>query len=85
MTVEVLPYNDGEAGGCWFCSAEATPNERGIMIDLNANGRLDDASAAITPNGGKIFQAKHQIAPFGSHAVIIDSAGNRVALQAEKL
>jgi predicted enzyme related to lactoylglutathione lyase len=85
MTIGILPHNDGEVGGCLFTSAEEKPNEKGIMIYLNANGRLDDAIAAVTPSGGKIVQPKHPIGPFGFRAVIIDSEGNRVALLAEKL
>lgn len=83
MTVGVLPHGDGEVGGCLFTSAEEKPNEKGIMIYLNANGRLDDAIAAVTPNGGKIVQPKHAIGPFGFRAVIIDSEGNRVALHSD--
>jgi predicted enzyme related to lactoylglutathione lyase len=85
MTIGILPHNDGDVGGCLFTSAEEKPSEKGIMIYLNANGRLDDAVAAVTPNGGKIVQPKHPIGPFGFRAVIIDSEGNRVALHAESL
>ena len=83
MTVGLLPHNDGEVGGCLFSSAEEKPSEKGIMIYLNANGRLDDAIAAVTPNGGKIVQPKHSIGPFGFRAIIIDSEGNRVALHSD--
>jgi predicted enzyme related to lactoylglutathione lyase len=83
MTVGLLPHNDGEVGGCLFSSAEEKPSEKGIMIYLNANGRLDDAIAAVTPNGGKIVQPKHPIGPFGFRAIIIDSEGNRVALHSD--
>jgi predicted enzyme related to lactoylglutathione lyase len=85
MTIGLLPHNDGEVGGCLFTSAEEQPNEKGIMIYLNANGRLDDAIAAVTANGGKIVQPKHSIGPFGFRAVIIGSEGNRVALHAESI
>jgi predicted enzyme related to lactoylglutathione lyase len=53
------------------------------MIYLNANGRLDDAIAVVTANGGKVVKPKHPIGPFGFRAVIIDSEGNRVALHAD--
>ena len=36
MTIGVLPHNDGEVGGCLSTSAEEKPNEKGIMIYLNA-------------------------------------------------
>jgi predicted enzyme related to lactoylglutathione lyase len=53
------------------------------MIYLNANGRLDDAIAAVAPNGGKVVQPKHPIGPFGFRAIINDSEGNRVALHSD--
>jgi predicted enzyme related to lactoylglutathione lyase len=44
---------------------------------------LDEAIAAVEPNGGKIVEPKHPIGPFGFRAVIIDSEGNRVALHSD--
>lgn len=81
--VGILPHNDGEVGGCLFSSAEEKPSDKGTMIYLNANGRLDDALAAVSANGGKIVQPKHPIGPFGFRAVILDSEGNRIALHSD--
>jgi len=53
------------------------------MIYLNADGRLNDALATVAVNGGKIIQPKQPIGPFGFRAIIIDSEGNRVALQSD--
>jgi predicted enzyme related to lactoylglutathione lyase len=83
MTVGILPHNDGEVGACLLPSAEERPSEKGVMIYLNANGRFDDAIAAVAPNGGKVVQPKHAIAPFGFRAIVIDSEGNRVALHSD--
>ena len=83
MTIGVLPHHDGEVGACLFASEEEKPSETGTMIYLNANGRLDDAIAAVIPNGGKIVKPKHPIGPFGFRAMIIDSEGNRVALHSD--
>jgi uncharacterized protein len=83
MTIGILPHDDGEVGACLFTSEEKKPSEKGTMIYLNASGRLDDAIAAVTPNGGKIVKAKHPIGPFGFRAIIIDSEGNRVALHSD--
>ncbi len=80
MTIGILPHNDGEVGACLFTSDEEKPSEKGAMIYLNANGRLDDAIAAVASNGGKVVKPKHSIGPFGFRAVVIDSEGNRVAL-----
>ena len=83
MTIGILPHNDGEVGGCLFTSAEEKPSDKGVMIYLNANGRLDDALSAVTLNGGKIIQPKHPIGPFGFRAVVLDSEGNRIALHSD--
>jgi len=81
--VGILPHNDGEVGGCLFASAQEKPADKGIMIYLNANGRLDEALASVAVNGGKVVQPKHSIGPFGFRAIIIDSEGNRVALHSD--
>ena len=52
----------------------------GVLVYLNAQGRLDEAVAAVESNGGKVLQPKHQIGPHGFRAVILDSEGNRLAL-----
>ncbi len=83
MTIGILPHNDGEVGGCLFSSADDKPSDKGPMIYLNANGRLDDAIAAVVPNGGKVLKPKHAIGPYGSRAVILDSEGNRLALHSD--
>jgi predicted enzyme related to lactoylglutathione lyase len=82
-TVGILPHNDGEVGGCLLASAEEAPSTQGIMIYLNANGRLDEAIAAALANGGKIVQARHPIGPFGFRAIVLDSEGNRIALHSD--
>ena len=83
MTIGILPHADGEVGGCLFTSNDEKPNEKGLMIYLNANGRLDDAIGAVAPSGGKILQPKHPIGPFGFRAIILDSEGNRLALHSD--
>lgn len=84
-TVGILPHNDGEVGGCLFASEERKPTDAGVLIYLNANGRLDDAIAAVVPNGGRIVEPKHPIGPFGFRAIILDSEGNRVALHSDQV
>ena len=83
MMIGVLPHNDGEVGGCLFTSPDEKPSDKGLMVYLNANGRLDDALSAVTANGGKIVEPKHQIGPFGFRAIVLDSEGNRIALHSD--
>jgi predicted enzyme related to lactoylglutathione lyase len=82
MALGLLPGFDGEnsVSGCLFSRAEEKPAASGILIYLNADGRLDDAIAAVAPNGGKVIQPRHQIGPHGFRAVVLDSEGNRIAL-----
>ncbi|HEX7231806.1 MAG TPA: VOC family protein [Candidatus Binatia bacterium] len=83
VTVGILPHNDGEVGGCLLTGQEEKPAKDGVMIYLNANGRLDEAVGAVAANGGSVIQPKHAISPFGFRAIVIDSEGNRVALHSE--
>ena len=82
-TMAILPHDDGEVGACLLSSADEQPGQNGAMIYLNANGRLDEALAAVVQHGGSVIKPKHTIAPFGFRAVVLDSEGNRVALHSE--
>jgi hypothetical protein len=83
VTVGILPHNDGEVGGCLLTNQEEKPGKDGVMIYLNASGRLDEAVAAVAMNGGSVIKPKHAIGPFGFRAIVIDSEGNRIALHSE--
>jgi uncharacterized protein len=83
MMIGILPHNDGEVGGCLLMSEDDKPSDKGILVYLNAQGRLDEAIAAVVPQGGKVLKPKHAIGPYGSRAIILDSEGNRVALHSD--
>ena len=83
MAIGILPHQDGEVGGCLFKSDTDEPSTKGPLLYLNANGRLDQAIGTVEANGGKIVQPKHQIGPYGSRAIILDSEGNRIALHSD--
>ncbi len=80
MSIGLLPGAESDVSGCLFTKAEDGPSDRGVLVYLNAQGRLDEAVAAVESNGGKVLQPKHQIGPHGFRAVILDSEGNRLAL-----
>jgi predicted enzyme related to lactoylglutathione lyase/uncharacterized protein YndB with AHSA1/START domain len=84
MKFAVLPHKENEVGGCLVpggCSGETvTPSANGPLVYLSCQGRLDEAINAVVPNGGKVLKPKHQIGPYGSRAVVLDSEGNRIAL-----
>jgi predicted enzyme related to lactoylglutathione lyase len=82
MTIGLFPGSDPDVTGCLFTSDEPgeKPSDHGLLVYLNAQGRLDEAVAAVEPHGGKVLKPKHPIGPYGFRAVVLDSEGNRVAL-----
>lgn len=78
----VLDHNDGN-GGCLVLNPEEVSN-KGVLIYLNADGRLKDAVSKVEPNGGTIITPIHPIGPHGFRAVVGDSEGNRIALHSTK-
>jgi uncharacterized protein len=80
MSIALLPGKDQEVSGCLYTSDKDKPGDHGVLVYLNAQGRLDEAVAAVATNGGKVLQPKHQIGPHGFRAVVVDSEGNRLAL-----
>lgn len=84
MTFAVLPHSEKDAvSGCLtpMKDMDAGPTPRkGALLYFNCQGRLDEAIAAVEPNGGKILQPRHAIGPYGFRAVVLDSEGNRIAL-----
>jgi predicted enzyme related to lactoylglutathione lyase len=80
MTIALLPGYDTDVSGCLFRSDETKPTDQGPLVYLNCDGRLDEAAAAVEPNGGKVLKPPHAIGPHGHRAVILDSEGNRIAM-----
>jgi uncharacterized protein len=83
MAFAVLHHEEGGVSGCLVPRSEHNdikPSDHGVLIYVNCQGRLDEAIAAVVPNGGKVLQPRHPIGPYGFRAVILDSEGNRVAL-----
>lgn len=76
----LLPHARDAVSGCLTSTRDAKPSREGPLIYLNAQGRLDEAVAAATSNGGQVLKPKHAIGPYGFRAVILDSEGNRIAL-----
>lgn len=80
VTIGLLPHADQDVSGCLVAGEGLKPSDVGPLIYLNADGRLDEAIAAVEPNGGKVVQPRHPIGPYGHRAIIRDSEGNQVAL-----
>ncbi len=81
MAIGILPHEGAEVGGCLVTAKDGEkPSASGPLVYLNAQGRLDQAIAAVEANGGKVQQPKHPIGPYGFRALVLDSEGNRLAL-----
>jgi predicted enzyme related to lactoylglutathione lyase len=74
----VIEHRDGNGGCLVPNSAEISTG--GIMIYLNADGRIRQAVAEVETHGGRVIEPVHPIGPHGFRAVIHDSEGNRIAL-----
>lgn len=79
MAFCVLDHGGGN-GGCLVMAPEKVTSAGGILVYLNAEGRIRDAVAKVGKHGGKVVDAVHSIGPHGYRAIVLDSEGNRVAL-----
>ncbi|MEZ6194622.1 MAG: VOC family protein [Planctomycetota bacterium] len=75
----VFEHDEGN-GGCLVPNPGEVADDRGVLIYLNADGRIRAAVAAVEANGGSILEPIHSIGPHGFRAIVRDSEGNRVAL-----
>ncbi len=83
MAFATFPHEGQEVSGCLTPGNDresARPSPDGVLLYFNCQGRLDQALAAVEPNGGKVLKPKHQIGPYGQRAIVLDSEGNRIAL-----
>jgi uncharacterized protein len=78
-SIGVIEHHDGN-GGC-LVNDEAEIGAGGVLIYLNVDGRIRDAVEKVLPHGGTVVKPVHSIGPHGFRAVVLDSEGNRVALQ----
>lgn len=74
-----LEHDEGN-GGCLVPRESEITSDKGVMIYLNVDGRIQDAVAKTAELGGKVVDPVTSIGPLGFRAVVIDSEGNRVAL-----
>lgn len=75
----LLEHDQGN-GGCLVPRPEEITADKGVMLYLNVNGRLEDALTQVKKFGGKIIEEIHSIGPHGFRAIILDSEGNRMVL-----
>ena len=75
----VLEHEDGN-GGCLVPKPEEVIGDKGLLLYLNAEGRIRAATDLVTKLGGTVLEGIHSIGPHGFRAIIRDSEGNRIVL-----
>jgi predicted enzyme related to lactoylglutathione lyase len=80
----LLPHSENNVAGCLVRMPDNQPSQKGPLVYLSVEGRLDEAIKAASEHGGKVLQARHPIGPHGHRAVIVDSEGNRLALHSQQ-
>jgi predicted enzyme related to lactoylglutathione lyase len=78
----LLEHGEGN-GGCVIDDKSAISADKGILVYMNANGRIRDAVRQTEAFGGSVVEPIHPIGPHGFRAIVIDSEGNRIALHSE--
>lgn len=79
--IGVLEHRDGN-GGCLVPKAGEITSTGGILVYLNADGRIREAVRQVESLGGRVVEPPQSIGPHGFRAIVIDSEGNRIALHA---
>ena len=75
----MLDHEKGN-GGCLIPNPNEISADKGIMVYMNVDGRIQDAMSKVEPGGGKILESTYQIGQHGFRSVILDSEGNRIVL-----
>ncbi|HPG94258.1 MAG TPA: VOC family protein [Dokdonella sp.] len=78
----VLDHDQGN-GGCLVVAPDEITGKSGVLVYLNANGRLREATDLASQHGGSVVEPPRSIGPHGSRAVVLDSEGNRIALHSQ--
>ena len=78
----ILEHEKGN-GGCLVVRPDEICSDKGLMLYLNVNGRIQNACQQVKKCNGKIITETHSIGPHGFRAIILDSEGNRIVLHSE--
>ena len=81
----LLPHAKTNVAGCLFVDESGEHiSDKGPLVYLNCDNRIDDAIAKVGEFGGKILEEKMSLGEHGARAVILDSEGNRMALHSNE-
>lgn len=79
ITFCTIEHDEGN-GGCIIEDGALAGGSGGILLYLNADGRIKDAVSKVKELGGEVLEDVHQIGPHGCRAIVKDCCGNRFAL-----
>jgi predicted enzyme related to lactoylglutathione lyase len=82
MPYAILPHVAPGSGGA-LAGDPARPRGQGVMIYLNANGKLDAILARVEAANAKVILPKMQIGKDGFIAIIADTEGNHIGFNSE--
>ncbi len=83
MAIFASALKDG-VGGALVRQPGREPTESGVMVYLDADGKLDACLARVERAGGRVVQPKTDIGPPGFIALVRDTEGNVVGLHSER-
>jgi predicted enzyme related to lactoylglutathione lyase len=71
-------------GGALVRQPGREPTDNGVIVYLDANGKLDASLARVELAGGRVVMPKTDIGPPGFIALVRDTEGNLVGLHSER-
>jgi predicted enzyme related to lactoylglutathione lyase len=71
-------------GGALVRRPGREPTESGVIVYLDADGKLDASLARVERAGGRVVMGKTDIGPPGFIALVRDTEGNLVGLHSER-
>jgi predicted enzyme related to lactoylglutathione lyase len=83
MAIFASAVKDG-VGGALVRQSGREPTESGVLVYLDANGKLEASLARVERAGGKVVMPRTDIGPPGFIALVRDTEGNLVGLHAER-
>ncbi|WP_163936565.1 VOC family protein [Paraferrimonas sp. SM1919] len=67
-------------GGALVIEPEKINPDAGMLLYFGCHGRLHEAIAAVSANGGKVLTEINNIGVHGNIVTVLDSEGNKIAL-----
>jgi len=75
-----LPFGEDSPGGSVNQIDGFNPNNEGVLVYLDANGKVEEVTKLIQEAGGKIVEQKTSMGEAGFYVTFNDTEGNTLAL-----